>query len=636
MKIDIKNNIISYYNIAFYCCCCCEMTGSSYNLRNRNTKTNGDSHVYVATGQLVSLNIECPKQKETPIPVSPSMPALIPASSLKSNSGVASLPCFDDVCEPRTIFNNNTNTKNVTSEKSRSLVSDAAHNDEQTMLWQNIAKLFVKSEHNECEITDMRGDYAQSIKELKEFTVELYARLQSCNGDVAGVKQNTKNKLKSFKRMFQRKIKKVKQTAASAANDADMEVFKYIDTLRIQIDELRETTEKQNAKIEELSRVNASYASSNNNFDDVDINDLKYKMKKMQEEIADLNELYDDDFHRFCRREDDLKDKIAAVHDEASSAHTFALSAKQNSDERIDAAVKAIETWGSDIYRIEQEMKNTSREIRNDMETDQQASEYWIERELKSFEVDKERINIEIQGVRSYIDTVVAGDLREEFARAISREVAFESKVSAELVQGVHNELTAKTQELHNELIDMITRSNEIHTERHFHALAEVQKTKEDATSMCQALKNSIGYVDCELSEIKETIDFVKEDIASLTIEIEDQKESIRGDIYADMDADYHDLKKYIYNKFKKHMKNEHSEVKESDAASAAAAEADGAKNEDEQVVDNTDGVDQENLQVLGAESNEDVAAESKVANGKDTDIVIIMDDASYHTSDDE
>ena len=609
------------------------MSNSSYNLRNRNSKTNGNSHVHVANGELVSLNIEGPKQKETPIPVSPSMPALIPASSLRSNSGVASLPCFDDVCEPRTIFNNNTNTKIVTNEKSRSLLSDAAHNDEQTMLWQNIAKLFAKSENNECEITHIRGDYAQSNKDLKELTVELYARLQSCKGDVTEVKQNTKNKLKSFKRMFQRKIKKVKQTAASAANDADMEVFKYIDTLRIQIDELRETTEKQNAKIEELSRVNASYASSNNNFDDVDINDLKYKMKKMQEEIADLNELYDDDFHRFCRREDDLKDKIAAVHDEASSAHTFSLSAKQNSDERIDAAVKAIETWGSDIYRIEQEMKNMSREIRDDMETGQQASEYWIECELNSFKVEKQRINIEIQGVRSYIDAVVAGDLREEFARAISREVEFESKVSAELVQGVHNELTAKTQELHNEIIDMITRSNEIHTERHFHALAEVQKSKEDATSMCQALKNSIGYVDCELSEVKENLDFVKEDIASLNIEIEDQKESLRGDIYADMDADYYDLKKYVYSKFKKHMKHEHSEVKEASDAAAAAAEA-GA--DDVKVVDNANGADQENLQVLSTESNEDVVAESNVVNGKDTDIVIIMDDASYHTSDDE
>jgi peptidoglycan hydrolase CwlO-like protein len=511
-------------------------------------------------------------------------------------------------------------------------VSDAAHNDEQTMLWQNIAKLFVKSENNECEITHIRGDYAQSIKELKEFTVELYARLQSCKGDVAGVKQNTKNKLKSFKRLFQKKIKKVKQTAACAANDADMEVFKYIDTLRIQIDELRETTEKQNAKIEELSRVNATYRSSNNNFDDVDINDLKYKMTKMQEEIADLNELYDDDFHRFCRREDDLKDKIAAVHDEASNAHTFALSAKQNSDERIDAAIKAIETWGSDIYRIEQEMKDMNREIRNEMETDQQATEYWIERELKSFETDKERINSQIENVRSYANTIVAGDLREEFARAISREIEFESKVSAELVQGVHNELTAKTQELHNELIDMITRSNEIHTARYYHALGEVEKTKEDATSMCQALKNSIGFVDAELSEVKEDFDFVKEDIARLNIEIEDQKESIRGDIYADMDADYHDLKKYIYNKFKKHMKHEHSEVKEESDAAAA----DGVKNEDEQVVDTTNGADQENLQVLGEESNEDVAAESNLVNGKDTDIVIIMDDASYHTSDDE
>ena len=645
MKIDIKNNIISYYKIAF--CCCCEMTGSSYNLRNRNTKTNEKSHVYVANGQLVSLNVECPKQKETPIPVSPSMPPLIPASCVRINNGVSSLPSFDNVCEPRTIFNNH---KIVSSETLKNVVSNAAHNEEQTMLWQNIAKLFVKCEDAESNIVGIRSEYNPCINHLYTFTDEIYGELQNyktalsaCQSELAETKKNMKKRFKSTKKLVNRKFEKCRRGAASAAFSADMEVFNYIETFKQKIDDLRETIESQNDKIEELTSL-CNSNNNNNDYDDYDsecessrdieISELKQKMKKMQEEIADLNELYDDDYHRFCRREDDLKDKISAVHDEASTAHTFALSAKQNSDERIDAAVKAIETWGSDIYRIEQEMKNMHREIRADMDTEQQASEYWIERELKSFEVDKERINIEIQGVRSYIDTVVAGDLREEFARAISREVEFESKVSAELVQGVNNELTAMSQGLHKELVDMITRSNEIHTERHFHALAELQKTKEDTTSMCQALKNSISYVDCELVEVKETIGFVKEDIASLTLEIEDQKESIRGDIYADMDADYHDLKKYIYNKFKKHMKHEH-------AAEVKGSEEVEVKNETESVIvggGDDAASEQEKSQVLGEESNEVVVAESNDANGNknENDIVIIMDDASYHTSDEE
>ena len=640
MKIDIKNNIISYYKIAF---CCCEMTGSSYNLRNRNTKTNQKSHVYVANGQLVSLNVEGPNQKETPIPVSPSMPPLIPASCVRINNGVSSLPCFDDVCEPRTIFNNH---KIVSSETPKNVMSNAAHNEEQTMLWQNIAKLFVKCEDADSNIVGIRSEYNPCINHLYTFTDEIYGELQkyktslsACQSELAETKKNMKKRFKSTKKLVTRKFEKCRRGAASAAFNADMEVFNYIETFKQKIDDLHETIERQNDKIEELTSL---CNSNNNHYDDddaendaendaefessrdIEIRELKHKMKKMQEEISDLNDLYDDDYHRFCRREDELKDHISAVHDEASSVHTFAISAKQNSDERIDAAIKAIETWGSDIYRIEQEMKNMQREIRADMDTEQQASEYWIERELKSFETEKQRINIEIQGVRSYIDTVVAGDLREEFARAISREVEFESKVTAELVKG-----------LNNELVNMITRSNEIHTERHFHVLAELQKTKEDTTSMCQALKNSIGYVDCEVGEVKETIGFVKEDIASLTLEIEDQKQSIRGDIYADMDADYYDLKKYICNKFKKHMKHDHdAEVKGSEEAQV--------KNETESViVGGSEAVsEQENSQVLGEDSKEVVLAESNDANGNgnkfENDIVIIMDDASYHTSDEE
>ena len=177
-------------------------------------------------GQLVSFIVEGPKQNIAPS--SPSMPGLIPASSV-------------------------------------SYLSSTAHNEEQSMLWQNVASLFVKFEDNQSNIDGLRGEYEQSVKELKEFTVELYARLQGARGEIAAVKTNSKNKLKSFKKAFQRKIKKVKHVSASSACDADMEVFKYIDTLRIQIDELRATTEKQNTKIEELSNVTMPMSNHKHN-----------------------------------------------------------------------------------------------------------------------------------------------------------------------------------------------------------------------------------------------------------------------------------------------------------------------------------------------------------------------------------
>jgi hypothetical protein len=541
-------------------------------------------------GQLVSFTVEGPTQNVAPS--SPSMPALIPASSV-------------------------------------SYLSSTAHNDEQSMLWQNVASLFVKFEDNQSNIDGLRGEYEKSVKELKEFTVELYARLQSARGEIAAVKTNSKNKLKSFKKAFQRKIKKVKQVSASSACDADMEVFKYIDTLRIQIDELRATTEKQNAKIDELSHVTMpiSHQQHHNADSYYDIHDLQHKMNKMREELADLNELYDNDYYRFCKREDELKDKIGAAHAEALISHTFAITAKQNSDDRIDAAIKAIETWGSDIYKLDEQVKNMNREIRDDMEIERQSNEYWVERALKTFEQEKlSRIKSQISEARSYADTKVAGDLRQEFADAICREVAFESKVSADLVQGVHNELSAMNQGVRTELVDLITRSNEIHSARYFQSLNDMQIIKDDSTSMCQTLKHSIGLVDMELSEVKEILDFAKEDIASLSVDMEDQKEEIKDTIYSEMDADYRELKRYIRHKMKNHLRDEHPVEDETDD-DEDAAEADPNDQNDENAGEEVSEV--VNMTIV----------ESIVENNNDDnndDMVIIMDDENCRFSDDD
>ena len=563
------------------------MPSSSYSLRN-----NKNSSVQKSAGKLVSLLVESPNQNE--VPASPSMPELIPVSS--------SHPLFDDVCEPRTIFYNKSNAYKANTVINKELApaaaaaaaapvpaSVSAHNDEQSMLWQNVATLFVKCEDNASNITGIRDEYDPCIGQLNSYTDDLYAKLQTssleisdCRAQMLDMKKNTKKKFKSVKKMMNRKMEKCKRGSSSAAFDADMEVFKYIDTLRIQIDELRGTVEKQKDEIDELSG-------------------LKHHMDKIREEVSDLNDLYDDDYHRFCRREDELKDKIAAAHDEALNAHTFAMNAKQNSDERIDAAIKAIETWGSDIYRLDEQVKNMDREIRDDMEIERHSTEYWVDCALKTFQQEKlARLESQIANARSYADTTVAGDLREEFSNAIVREITFE-------VDG-----------LRTELVDLITRSNEIHSARYFQSVSDLQQVKDDTERSVQTLKHSIELVDLELADVKESVEFSKEYMTDLSIEIEDQKELIIHEIHSEMDRDYRDLKKFVRRNMNKHLLEEHPEDEdEGDDADdvANAEEAAEVEVKTETVVTGTS--------VSAAEAiNEDM--------------VIIMDDADFNSTDDE
>ena len=576
------------------------MPSSSYSLRN-----NKNASVQKSAGKLVSLLVESPNQNE--VPASPSMPELIPVSS--------SHPLFDDVCEPRTIFYNKSNAYKANTVINKELApaaaaaaapaSVSAHNDEQSMLWQNVATLFVKCEDNASNITGIRDEYDPCIGQLNSYTDDLYAKLQTssleisdCRAQMLDMKKNTKKKFKSVKKMMNRKMEKCKRGSSSAAFDADMEVFKYIDTLRIQIDELRGTVEKQKDEIDELSG-------------------LKHHMDKIREEVSDLNDLYDDDYHRFCRREDELKDKIAAAHDEALNAHTFAMNAKQNSDERIDAAIKAIETWGSDIYRLDEQVKNMDREIRDDMEIERHSTEYWVDCALKTFEKEKlSRIQSQISEARSYADTTVAGDLREEFSTAIVREITFESKATADLVDG-----------LRTELVDLITRSNEIHSARYFQSVSDLQQVKDDTERSVQTLKHSIELVDLELADVKESVEFSKEYMTDLSIEIEDQKELIIHEIHSEMDRDYRDLKKFVRRNMNKHLLEEHPEDEDEgeDADDAVAVAGTG----DAEVKTETD----TDTVVTGTSVS---AAGAAAAEAINEDMVIIMDDADFNSTDDE
>lgn len=194
---------------------------------------------------------------------------------------------------------------------------------------------------------------------------------------------------------------------------------------------------------------------------------LETENEELRKELSKCHETYDDDYELFIKRENDMMKQLT--------------SATQMT-ERLNERLKEYE--GILMKQLQNGLNNAEQ--------------------------------------RQYI---IAGDLREEFARAISREVEMESKVSAKLVQTVNDELT-----------DLITRSNEYHTARYYGMVDELKNTRE----MCDTLKQSIRMVDDELSDTKETVFEIKDDI------------------YSELDRDYYDLKDYVKRKVHHHEKHHH------------------------------------------------------------------------------
>lgn len=194
---------------------------------------------------------------------------------------------------------------------------------------------------------------------------------------------------------------------------------------------------------------------------------LETENEDLRKELSKCHETYDDDYELFIKRENDMMKQLT--------------SATQMT-ERLNDRLKEYE--GMLMKQLQNGLNNAEQRQYN-----------------------------------------IAGDLREEFARAITREVEMESKVSAKLVQTVNDELT-----------DMITRSNEYHTARYYGMVDELNNTRE----MCDTLKQSIRMVDDELSNTKEKVFAMKDDI------------------YHELDRDYYDLKDYVKHKVHHHEKHHH------------------------------------------------------------------------------
>jgi hypothetical protein len=411
-------------------------------------------------------------------------------------------------------------------------------NDEQTMLWRNVATLFARCEQNDAEIQKQREDYDPCIGELNRVTDDLYQETRDLKCRISELSTEMLDEMdsklrhmkKQTRKYVSKKFNKAKQSASGSAFDADMEVFKYIDTIR---DEFADTN----------SHVK---------------NDVESLRQEVHEELSELNDVYYRDYKMFLQRENELMAKL-------------------------DAAVK---------------MNEATNQRMKDME------EFFMK---------------QIQQARNYADTHVAGDLREEFSTAICREVAFESKVSAELVQGVHNELT-----------DLVTRSNEYHSARYFGTVEDVNQLRET----CQTLKQSIGMVDAELSDTKEIVEFLKDEVGEATNTVDEMTYTVadintaivkqKEAIYDEMDQDYYDMKDYVKRRIQRHVRHSHQKTP---AAAAAAVAAEAAEPTDA-------------ISMIVAEYSESAGAEAAIeaaveAEAEDEN-VIIMDDTCMISEDDE
>jgi chromosome segregation ATPase len=232
---------------------------------------------------------------------------------------------------------------------------------------------------------------------------------------------------------------------------------------------------------------------------DTRIKNLQDENTRREQEISELNDTYYRDYEMFVQRENDLMAKL-----DTAVKMNEALNARLKDFE--DRVMRQLDIKHNQIYTVREELIEQMNQL----------------------------------------DFHLAGDLREEFAHAITKEVAFESKTSAQLVQSVNDELT-----------EMITRSNEYHSYRYFGLVEEVKQIRENS----ETLKKSIGMVDAELSDVKENIEHLTDEVGQNTTDVCDLQEDLadlNDDIYREMDRDYYDLKDYVKRQNHRHEKKYH------------------------------------------------------------------------------
>jgi len=384
--------------------------------------------------------------------------------------------------------------------------------DEKTMLWKNIATLFAKSEQNESEIIHHKDIYDK----ITRGTDELYREVQDLKTLRCEERDDDDSLKKKMKKYVDKKCEKVRETVSYGAYNADNEIFAYIDKVRTEFEAKTKTMEAK------ITRLNAK--------------------------LDEVDKVYDMDYEMFVERENSLMAKL-------------------------EQAVKTTETLSQRIKDNEDIMMRQLQELR----------EYTQQQQYRA-----------------------AGDLREEFTRAICNEVEMESKVSALLVQSVNDELTSLTlrsteetcrrikdledfidgafvdglradlsgaitseaERVSEQMTDLVTRSNEYHTARYVGVLGELENMRETH----KTLKQSIGMVDAELSDVKENVEFLNAEVAESSNDVYDMKEEMaewKDIVYREMDRDYYDLKDYVKRRMHRHERQEHVEAPDAGEADA-------------------------------------------------------------------
>jgi chromosome segregation ATPase len=232
----------------------------------------------------------------------------------------------------------------------------------------------------------------------------------------------------------------------------------------------------------------------------------------------------------------------------------------------------------------------------------------------------------------------MAGDLREEYNRTITAEIEMEHKTQLNWLQNTHDEL-----------VDLVTRSNEYHSQRYFGLLEDVKKTQTTSQEMCQTLKKSIGMVDAELSETKEKMEFLTEEVAQANNDIYDAKESIadaKDDIYREMDRDYYDLKDYIKRKVHTLAKKQKQkqEQKQQQEQRQQTSSVNVSNDDDDNVVNpkqKDNGNDDNTASATSASSSSSSSVPASVPassnlQSNDDEHVIIMDESMFQSDSDE
>jgi hypothetical protein len=295
---------------------------------------------------------------------------------------------------------------------------------------------------------------------------------------------------------YQKKAEEESQNASASASCGSAATL---------VRKLKKYVNKKCEKLREIVTYGA-YSADNEIFDYVNTtrSELEAKNKKLEgelaklyEEMEELNETYNSDYDVFIKRENDMM-------------------------ARLNEAVKLNEATNQRMTHLE------------------------------------DIIMKQIQQARNYADTHVAGDLREEFSKAICNELSFESKTNAHMIENVREELT-----------DLITRSNEYHSVRYFGTVEDVKQIRDT----CQTLKQSIGMVDAELSDTKLTVEYLKDEVGQNTTDLGDLSvdfAELKDDVYREMDRDYYSLKNYVKRRITRHELHEHRE--ESGTAPAPAA----------------------------------------------------------------